>query len=78
LVAAFAAAPVHPHSHALRTLADVRELVEHHVPAEVREKSTWQYLAQQLAEAAAGADPVHVSIVLRMVLGIEGVECRPR
>jgi hypothetical protein len=33
----------------LTTLADVRELVEHHVPAEVREKSTWQYLAQQLS-----------------------------
>jgi hypothetical protein len=61
----------------LRTLADVRELVEHHVPAEVREKPTWQCLAQQLAEAAAGADPVHVSIVLRMVLDFEGVECRP-
>jgi hypothetical protein len=62
----------------LTTLADVRELIEHHVPTEVREKSTWQHLAQQLAEAAAGADPVHVSIVLRMVLGFEGVECRPR
>jgi hypothetical protein len=31
----------------LTTLADVRELVEHHVPAEVREKSTWQHLAQR-------------------------------
>jgi hypothetical protein len=29
----------------LATLADVRELVEHHVPGAVRDKSTWQYLA---------------------------------
>jgi hypothetical protein len=61
----------------LTTLADVRELVEHHVPAEVRERSTWQYLAQQPAEAAAGADPVHVSIVPRMVLGFEGLSAAP-
>jgi hypothetical protein len=28
--------------------------------------------------AAAGADPVDVSIALRMVLAMEGVGCRPR
>ena len=36
----------------LRTLADVRELVEKHLPADYRQKDTWQHVAAQLAEAA--------------------------
>jgi hypothetical protein len=59
------------------TLAGVRELVEHHVPPEVREKSTWQYLVQQLAETAAGADSVHVSIVLRWYWALKGLSAAP-
>jgi hypothetical protein len=35
----------------IRTLADVRDLIERHLPAETREKVTWQYLARLLAEA---------------------------
>jgi len=43
-----------------------------------RERPTWRYVTAQLAEAAAGADTVDVAIALRMVLMLEGVECRPQ
>jgi hypothetical protein len=49
----------------LRTLADVRDLIERHLPAEVREKSTWRHMASLLPAAAAGADTVDVSVALR-------------
>jgi hypothetical protein len=62
----------------LVTLADVRTLIRH-VPAERREMTTWRYVASQLAEAAAGAiDTAHVAVALRLVLMMEGVECRPQ
>jgi len=62
----------------LKTLADVRELIERHLPAETRAKSTWQHVAKCLDEAARGADPVQVSVALQIVLMLEGVECRPK
>ena len=65
-----------PNVMTIRTLADVRDLIDRHLPAETREKITWQYLARLLAEASRGADTVDVALVLRMVLGFEGVECR--
>ncbi|MFY9838764.1 MAG: hypothetical protein WAK55_20265 [Xanthobacteraceae bacterium] len=40
----------------LRTLADVRALVEVHLPAECRERETWRYVAGALDEAARGGD----------------------
>jgi hypothetical protein len=40
----------------LKTLADVRELVERHLPAECRERDTWRHVAKQLAAAADGGD----------------------
>jgi hypothetical protein len=58
----------------LKTLADVRELMRH-LPAGHRERSTWRYVEKQLEEVAAGADAADVSIALRMVLSLEGVEC---
>ena len=61
----------------LRTLADVRELVEKHLPADYRQKDTWQHVAAQLAEAAGGGDIMDVSIALRLALMLEGVTCRP-
>jgi hypothetical protein len=58
-------------------LADVRTLIRH-VPAERRERTTWRYVASQLADAAAGSiDTSHVTVALRLVLMMEGVECRP-
>jgi hypothetical protein len=62
----------------LKTLADVPELVERHLPAETRAKSTWQHVATCLDESARGTDPVHVSVALQIVLMYEGVECRPK
>jgi hypothetical protein len=41
----------------LKTLADVRTLVERHLPEDRRGRSTWRYVAKQLADAANGADP---------------------
>jgi 2-keto-3-deoxy-L-rhamnonate aldolase RhmA len=61
----------------LKTLADVRELMRH-LPAGHRELSTWSHVAEQLKEAAAGADAADVSIALRMVLSMEGVRCHVR
>jgi hypothetical protein len=63
----------------LKTLADVRQLIERYLPAETRKKSTWQHVAKQLAEAARGAvDPIHVTVALQIVFMLEGVECRPK
>ena len=59
----------------LKTLADVRELIERHLPVETREKSTWRHVATCLDKAARGADSVDVSVALRMGLSMEGVEC---
>jgi hypothetical protein len=60
----------------LRTLADVRALIGH-LPAASRDKATWRYVADRLAAAARGADPLDVAVPLQMVLSMEGVECRP-
>ena len=62
----------------LKTLADVRTLIEKHLPAETREKSTWRHVATLLAGAARGKeDAREVSVALQLVLQLEGVECRP-
>jgi hypothetical protein len=38
----------------LSTLADVRDLVEKHSPAQYRHKPTWRHVSSQLAKAADG------------------------
>jgi hypothetical protein len=60
----------------LRTLADVRELFTH-LPERCRDKSTWQHVIACLEEAALDGDTQNVSVPLRMVLCMEGVECHP-
>jgi hypothetical protein len=40
----------------LTTLADMRELVESHLPAGCRERETWRYVAHRMNEAARGGD----------------------
>jgi hypothetical protein len=62
----------------LVTLADVRELIEQHLPTHFRDKATWRVVAKDLKAASLGADPAEVSIALRMALSLEGVECRPQ
>jgi hypothetical protein len=60
----------------LRTLADVRELLTH-LPERCRGKSTWQHVIACLEEAALDGDTQNVSVPLRIVLSMEGVECQP-
>jgi NADH:flavin oxidoreductase / NADH oxidase family len=61
----------------LETLADVRALVEKHLPAEYRAKFTWRQFAGLLKRAAEGQQAVaEVSIALRIVLQLEGIPCR--
>jgi hypothetical protein len=62
----------------LKTLADVRELVERHLPAERRERDTWRHVSKQLAEAAKGGDINDVVVPLRLVLELERVPCLPQ
>ena len=57
----------------LKTLTDVRELMRH-LPEDRQALSTWRYVAQQLAEATAGAADAAIS--LRLALMLENVECR--
>jgi len=59
----------------LRTLADVRELMRH-LPADRRARSTWRRVAADVEAAAAGGDIEGAAIGLRLVLMLEGVECR--
>ena len=61
----------------LETLADVRALVEKHLPAEYRSKFTWRQLAGLLKRAAEGQqDVAEVSTALRIVLQLEGIRCQ--
>ena len=61
----------------LATLADVRALIEKHLPKECRERLTWQHVAKRLEAAALGADPRDAEAVLLLVLAIERVPYRP-
>jgi hypothetical protein len=59
-----------------RPLADVRVLVEKHLPAGYRSKFTWRQFAGLLRRAAEGQqDVAEVSTALRIVLQLEGVNC---
>lgn len=62
----------------LETLADVRVLVEKHLPAQLRAKPHWRYVAAQLNEAAQGAHPADVAAALVIALALDGVKCRPK
>jgi hypothetical protein len=57
----------------LRTLADVRKLLEH-IPKEQRKLSTWQHIERTLQACAAGEDdPANINVALQLVLQVEGV-----
>jgi hypothetical protein len=62
----------------LKTLADVRRLIERHLPEDRRNRPTWRHVRAELAKAAAGADTADVAFALRIVLSMEGVKCRLR
>jgi hypothetical protein len=58
----------------LKTLADVRTLMQH-LPDGHRERSTWRHVAKQLAAAADGGDINDVLVPLLLVLQLERVPC---
>jgi len=62
----------------LTTLADVRTLIERHLPNDRRDKATWRYVRQKLAEAARGGDATDMAVALQIALHLEGVKCRPK
>jgi hypothetical protein len=61
----------------LRTLGDVRWLIDL-LPAEYRQRDTWQVVAMRLEEAARSGDVTEVAIALRMVLMLERLPCEPQ
>jgi hypothetical protein len=61
----------------LKTLGDVREMLLR-LPEPFQLKTTWGYVAVMLDEAARGGDIMDVVVPLRVVLGMEGVTCRPK
>jgi hypothetical protein len=61
----------------LKTLADVRKMLLR-LPEPFQLKTTWGHVAVMLDEAARGGDITDVVVPLRMVLGMEGVRCRPK
>jgi hypothetical protein len=63
----------------LKTLADVRDLIEHHLPDGHRQRSTWQHVEKQLNAAALGkVETIDVTVPLRLVLELERVSCLPQ
>jgi hypothetical protein len=59
------------------SLADVRALIEKHLPTEYRAKFTWRQLAGMLRPAAQGQeDTAEASTALQTVLQLERVKYR--
>jgi hypothetical protein len=61
----------------LKTLGDVRKMLLR-LPEPYQLKTTWGHVGVMLDEAARGGDIIDVVVPLRMVLGMEGVACRPK
>ena len=77
LVARVARPLVIPEVITLKALADVRTLMNH-LAEDRLQRQMWRHVALQLKQAAADGDTTKISVSLRMVLSMEGVECRPQ
>jgi hypothetical protein len=62
----------------LRTLADVRVLIERHLPKAYRERPHWRAVVHDLEVAAVGGDPEDVATALMVAFAVEGIACRPK
>jgi hypothetical protein len=62
----------------LTTLADVRTLVEKHLPAGHWQLDTWHHVSAQLHEAALGGSVDDAPAALQLVLALERVPCLPQ
>jgi hypothetical protein len=62
----------------LTTLADVRALIERHLPSDRHDVPAWRYVRKKLDEAARGGEAMDVAVALQIALHLEGVECRPK
>jgi len=62
----------------LRTLADIRGLIERRLPKAYRDRPHWRAVARDLKAAAAGGDPDDVAMALMFAFAVEGIACRPR
>jgi len=62
----------------LTELPDVRALIERHLPAHFRGKTTWRHAAAELQKASLNGDTADVLVALRIALSLEGVEYLPR
>jgi hypothetical protein len=61
----------------LKTHGDVRKMLSG-LPEPYQLKTTWGHVAVMLDEAARGGGIMDVVVPLRMVLGMEGIACRPQ
>jgi hypothetical protein len=62
----------------LSTLAEVRALLDRHLPRQTRNKPTWRYVRKKLAEAAYGGNVVDLAAALQIALKLEGIEYQPK
>jgi hypothetical protein len=60
----------------LSTFAEVRDLVEKHLPSSYRHKATWRHVSSEIAKAAESEKHLlEICVSLRLVLALEGVQC---
>jgi hypothetical protein len=60
----------------IATLADVRELVQKHLPKHYRQQTPWRHVADELKAARKSGSTADVSVALQMALSLSRVEFR--
>jgi hypothetical protein len=62
----------------IATLADVRELVEKHLPKRYRQATPWRHVAAELKAVGKSRSTADVSVALQMALSLSGVDFQVR